>query len=112
MAQPSGNVGNMDGPLTPLARQADGPCYFIFYWVREDRWIPRESLIRMHPLEWLVLTKRETLNRVRLASWQEVDPVTYQRYHQQLAMVDDEFSEPTAVRLARLAAERGGRFEP
>ncbi len=28
-------------------------------------------------------------------AWQEIDHATYARYHEELARVDDEFSEPT-----------------
>ena len=71
--------------------------YFVSYWVREETWVPHESLIQLHPLEWLVLEKRETRNHVHLAAWQEIDRATYERYNPVLAAVDDEFSEPTAL---------------
>jgi hypothetical protein len=59
-------------------------------------------LIKVHPLEWLVQQKRDTLNHVRLASWQEIDEPTYLRWHRELAEVDDELKEPTQTRLAPL----------
>ena len=50
--------------------------------------------------------KRETLNHVRLIAWQEIDAATYAAYHEQLAHVDDEFSEPSQIRLAPLKASK------
>jgi hypothetical protein len=72
--------------------------YFISYWVREDGWMPRESLIALHPLEWLAIEKRETRNHVHLSSWQEIDRQTYLQYHAQLNQIDEEFNEPTQLR--------------
>jgi hypothetical protein len=75
--------------------------YFVSYWVREEGWMPRESLIALHPLDWLAIEKRETMNHIHLASWQEIDRDTYLRYHAQLNHIDEEFNEPTALREAR-----------
>ena len=89
----SGHAGAADS--APAAAR----CYFISYWVREEQWVPRESLIRLHPLQWLILEKRETLNHIHLVAWQEIDEATYAQYHHQLVEVDDEFNEPTQTRL-------------
>jgi hypothetical protein len=75
--------------------------YFVSYWVREEGWMPRESLIALHPLDWLAIEKRETMNHIHLASWQEIDRDTYLRFHAQLNHIDEEFNEPTALREAR-----------
>src|SRR5438045_3701827 len=73
----------------------DTRFYFVFYWVREEGWTPRESLIALHPLDWLAHEKRETMNHIHLASWQEIDRQTYLQYHGQLNSIDEEFKEPT-----------------
>jgi hypothetical protein len=83
----------------------DSRFYFVSYWVREEKWVPREALIRMHPLAWLILEKRETRNHVRLGWWQEIDELTYGKYHSEMVRVDDEFSEPTLPGIAPFARD-------
>jgi hypothetical protein len=95
-----------DPQIEVVGSRPETRFYFVSYWVREDGWLPREALIALHPLEWLAIEKRETMNHVHLASWQEIDRETYLRYHGQLNHIDDEFNEPTQLREARLAPRR------
>ena len=103
MGQLLDDVGSGDEPeIDVVGASPDCRFYFVSYWVREETWMPKEALIALHPLDWLAIEKRETMNHVHLASWQEIDRETYLTYHPQLNSVDDEFSEPTQLRLARL----------
>ena len=91
-----------DPEMVVVGAHPETRFYFVFYWVREEGWMPRESLIALHPLEWLALEKRETMNHIHLASWQEIDRPTYLQYHTQLNHIDEEFNEPTQLRESRL----------
>ena len=98
MTEPSSND---EEPLEVVGANPDARFYFLSYWVREEGWVPREALIALHPLEWLVIEKRETMNHVHLAGWQEIDRQTYLQYHARLNTVDDQFVEPTALHATR-----------
>src|SRR5688572_13956700 len=87
----------IEEPLEVVGSRPDARFYFVSYWVREEGWVPREALIALHPLEWLIIEKRETMNHVHLDSWQEIDRETYLRYHPQMNTVDDQFVEPTGL---------------
>ena len=97
MSEPSSDDDAREEPLEVVGASPDARFYFLSYWVREECWVPREALIALHPLEWLVIEKRETMNHVHLASWQEIDRQTYLQYHARLNTVDDQFVEPTAL---------------
>jgi hypothetical protein len=97
MSEPSGSDDTSDEPLEVVGANPDARFYFVSYWMWEDGWMPREALIALHPLEWLTIEKRETRNHVHLSAWQELDRATYLEYHAKLNLVDEEFSEPTAL---------------
>ena len=99
-------VDDNEQSLEIVGSRPDSRFYFVSYWMREEDWVPREALIALHPLDWLTIEKRETMNHVHLAAWQEIDRETYLRYHAQLNHVDDEFVEPTGVHAARLPPPR------
>jgi hypothetical protein len=92
---------NGEEPLEIVGSRPDTRFYFVSYWAREESWVPREALIALHPLEWLEIEKRETMNHVHLAGWQEIDRETYLRYHARLNTVDDQFVEPTGLHTAK-----------
>jgi hypothetical protein len=88
-----------DGPpIEVVGSNPNSRFYFISYWVREEGWVPREALIALHPLDWLLIEKSETMNHVHLVGWQEIDRETYLAYHPRLITVDDQFGEPTQLR--------------
>jgi hypothetical protein len=100
MSEPESNIDDVpsiEEMGEVVGARPDARFYFVSYWVREESWIPRESLIALHPLDWLAIEKRETRNHVHLASWQEIDRQTYLRYHGTLNLIDEEFNEPTQL---------------
>jgi hypothetical protein len=97
MSEPSSIDEVGDEPLEVVGANPDCRFYFLSYWIREEGWVPKEALIALHPLEWLLIEKRETMNHIHLSGWQEIDRQTYLQYHSRLNTVDDQFSEPTAL---------------